>query len=67
MQEKKEKNFGVRRKAGIEIKIVAMRKDEASQENSVLHFRIKKLEAEVEHLQSRFLKADLKKGFMSPL
>ena len=33
----------------LKLKTVAMRKDEAAQENSVLCFHIKELEAEVEH------------------
>jgi chromosome segregation ATPase len=37
----------------LKLKTVAMRKDEASQENIGLRFRVKELEAEVEHLQSR--------------
>jgi len=37
----------------LKFKIVAMRKDEVAQENSVLRFRIKKLEAEIEHNKVR--------------
>jgi chromosome segregation ATPase len=37
----------------LKLKIVAMRKDEASQDNIVLRFRVKELEAEVERLQIR--------------
>jgi len=37
----------------LKLKALAVRKDEASQENSILHCHIKELEAEVENLQSR--------------
>ena len=37
----------------LKLKTVALRKDEAAQENSALYFRIKKLEAEVEHYKIR--------------